>query len=410
MFESACALEKLKGGKMGRKGKEWMEKKENRRAVTVFLFAILFRLMLYAASVCMMAVTGDYQNGITFSDFLEAWKRWDGSAYLRIAENGYRGYQEEGQFLDIVFFPLYPWLIRLVALLAGDYRLSALLVSLFGYGIGCVYFDKIVCMEFGEEEGENALCALAVFPFSFFFGAMMTEALFLAVSAGFLYYLRKHCLGRAALFGFFACLTKLQGMLLPLCVIAELLCSGHGIVLLRQKNWKGFREKILWPGIRCVPMVFGFFIYLWMNYCVEGNPFRFLYYQKNHWMHTLGPVWDTVSYIRYYAGENWYNATGMGLWIPQLILFFVYLIGMGYGLWKKMRPVYLVYLAAFFLLTYSSTWLISGGRYTLSALPLFMLAGKFLTEHKKIGKLVLSFSFALMMIYLVGYYQWKQIM
>lgn len=395
---------------MAERIKERMEKKENKRAVEVFTFAILFRLVIYAASFCMMAVTGEYQSGITFSDFLEAWKRWDGAAYLRIAENGYLGYQENGQFLDIVFLPLYPWLIRCFSLFVGDYRLAAILVSLFGYGIGCVYFDKIVCMEFGEEEGENALLSLAVFPFAFFFGAMMTEALFLAVSSAFFYYLRKHCFKRASLLGFLACLTKLQGMLLPFCVIAELLYSEHGIALLKQKNWRAFWKKIFCQGMKCVPMVFGVFVYLWMNYRVEGDPFRFLYYQEHHWMHTLGPVWNTLFYMKHYAVENWYNSIGMGLWIPQLILFFIYPLGILYGFLKRLRPMYLVYLIAFFLLTYSSTWLISGGRYTLSALPLFMLAGNFLTEHKRAGKLILSFSFALMMIYLVGYYQWKQIM
>ena len=43
----------------------------------------------------------------------------------------------------------------------------------------------------------------------------------------------------------------------------------------------------------------------------------------------------------------------------------------------------MAYLIAFFTLTYSSTWLLSAGRYTLNALPLFMLLGAFAAKHKK---------------------------
>lgn len=72
--------------------------------------------------------------------------------------------------------------------------------------------------------------------------------------------------------------------------------------------------------------------------------------------------------------------------------------------------MYQVYLISFFVLTYSSTWLISGARYTVNALPLFMLGGEILENHRKVKQAVLAVSFALMIIYLIGWYEWKQIM
>lgn len=47
--------------------------------------------------------------------------------------------------------------------------------------------------------------------------------------------------------------------------------------------------------------------------------------------------------------------------------------------------MYLAYLIAFCLLTYSSSWLISAGRYTLSALPLFLLEGDWLQRHENVN-------------------------
>lgn len=388
----------------------WTETIKKNRSFCIFGYAILFRLMLYLASVAMMAVVGDYPQGITFSDFLDAWKRWDSLPYLRIAENGYKGYQENGQFLDIVFYPLYPWLIRLTEVFVGEFRLAGLMVSTLCFGVGSVYFDKLVSEEFGQEIAENAYLALLAFPFAFFFGSIMTESLFFAVTAAFFYYLRKHKWWIVCIIGFFACLTKIQGILLTLAVIAELFCCYHGFTLLKEKKWKEFLGKVIGNGLKCVPMVGGVLVYLLLNYLVEGDAFRFMYYQEHHWNHTVGPVWNTVKYMKEYVEGGWYTSMGMGLWVPQYLLFFVSVIAIIYGFVKKLPPAYQVYLIAFTLVTYSSTWLISGGRYTLSAMPLFILAGRFYTEHKGAKRILIPFSFAIMMIYLVGYFQWKQIM
>lgn len=393
-----------------RKLKAYTEKMKKNRALCVFGYALIIRMIFYLVSVCMMAVVGDYPEGITFSDFLDAWKRWDSAPYLRIAENGYRGYQENGQFLDIVFYPLYPWLVRTVNIFVGEFRLAGIFVSTVCFCIGSVYFDKLMIEEFGQEEAQNGYLALITFPFAFFFGAIMTESLFFALSAAFLYYLRKHRWWLVCGIGFLACLTKIQGVLLCFAVLAELLYSEKGGVLLKEKKWKTFGGKVIVNGLKCVPMIGGVLVYLLLNYLVEGDAFRFMYYQEHHWNHTAGPFWDTVRYSGEYAKGSWYTSTGMGLWVPQFILFFVSITAIIYGFVKKMRPTYQIYLIMFTLVTYSSTWLISGGRYTLSALPLFMLAGEFYTKHERVKKVMIPFSVALMMIYFVGYYQWKQIM
>ena len=70
----------------------------------------------------------------------------------------------------------------------------------------------------------------------------------------------------------------------------------------------------------------------------------------------------------------------------------------------------MTYLSAILTLTYSSTWLLSAGRYTLNALPLFMLLGAFAAKHKKSKVPIAVLSGMAMMIYMIGYYQWKQIM
>lgn len=400
---------------------EWMKEKEfdleisgiigNRsKEIKIFVSAVCFRMIIYIFSVCIMAIMGEFHDGITFSDFLEAWKRWDSAHYINIAENGYAGAIENGEHIFLVFYPLYPWIMRIVSLFGRDIRLCGILISVISYAVGSVFFYKITEMEFGEKAAENAVILISIFPFAFFFGSIATESLFFALAAIFFYYLRKHEWNKVALFGFFACLTKVQGLLLAFSVLIELFYYEKGILLVKNKKWKDFLKKVIYPGCVCALMLGGFMIYLGINYVVEGDAFRFMYYQKNHWGNALCPAWETVKYIRDYAIGGWYTSTGMSLWVPELLLFIGYLAAIIYGICKKIRPMYLIYLILFFLLTYSSTWLISAGRYTLSALPVFMLAGKVTEKHEKIKIPVMVFSSMLLMIYMIGYYSWKQIM
>ena len=230
------------------------------------------------------------------------------------------------------------------------------------------------------------------------------------MAAAFFYYLRNHTWGMTALLGFLACLTKVQGLLLAFSVLVELLYAEKGISLIRNKKWGEFFKRVIWPGCICALMLGGFWIYLLINYLVEGDFLKFMFYQKNHWGQGLSPMWETVGYVKDYAIGGWYTSTGMSLWVPELLLFIVYLAVIAYGIYRKIRPMYLSYLIFFFMLTYSCSWLLSAGRYTLSALPFFMLTGEAVKRREKWKIPVMVVSAMAMMLYMTGYYSWKQIM
>ena len=210
------------------------------RELSIFLYAVLFRIVFYLFSVVVMAVMGDYSGGITFSDFLEVWKRWDSQHYLNIAENGYAGAVENGEHIFLVFYPLLPWLLRCLAVFFHDMRFCGILLSTICYGIGCIYLCKIAEKEFEKEVALTATAAISVFPFGFFFGSILTESLFFAIASAFLYYVRQHKWSLVAILGFLACLTKVQGLLLAFAVLVELFYSENGIALLRDKSGKIF--------------------------------------------------------------------------------------------------------------------------------------------------------------------------
>lgn len=60
--------------------------------------------------------------------WFEIWNRWDAPHYLQLAEQGYKATGEDR--LLLVFYPLYPWVIRRFAFVfGGSYVWSAFFVS-----------------------------------------------------------------------------------------------------------------------------------------------------------------------------------------------------------------------------------------------------------------------------------------
>lgn len=382
----------------------------NGRNIKIFAGAIGFRIAMLVLGMIIMTMNGEFETGISFANFLNSWKRWDANGYLSIAENGYGAWIENDMYICLVFYPLFPWIIRAVSRILGNYILSGLIVSAVCFAISCVFLDKLMNLEYSKDEAENAVLGMTVFPFAFFFGTIMTESLFMAISTAFFYYLRKHNWTAVMFLGFLACMTKNQGILLTLPVLLEILYSNHFCSLVRCREWGKIIKDVVWPGIKCVPMIGGMGVYLWINYVIAGDPFIFLEYQKKNWNNSLLSIWDTMKYIMDYAFHNWHTSSGICIWIPEMLLFFVYLFAIIYGIRRKTRPSYMIYLIVWFFLTYSSSWLISGGRYTLSAMPLFMLEGKLLSDHSRLKMPIYGVSFALMIIFYFGYLTGKQIM
>lgn len=376
----------------------------------IYLKALGFRILCALLMFVVFILFSDFTNPISWRDFLDSFVRWDGSHYLNLAQNGYANAIEDGKHLFLVFYPMYPWLIRLAQLLVRDYVLAGILVSFLCYGGGCCFFYFLMEQEYGEKAAVHGLALISIFPFGFYYGMVMTESLYFLVASAFLYYVRNHKWELAGLWGILACLTKVQGILLFLAAFAEVCYSERPLLLLKERRFGIALKKCVLPLALVTVMFLGTGIYLLINYLVEGNPFRFMYYQRTHWGNALCAMPHTLKYIFSYVRNEWFHSAAMAIWIPELLLFFFYIASIVYGFIKKMRITYWVYLIAFFILTYSSTWLISGGRYTLSAIPVFMLGGQWMSGYEKEGKVVYFLSISLFMVYFIGNFMWKQVM
>ena len=146
---------------------------------------------------------------------LGVWQRFDTLWYLRIAEHGY------DLPAGVVFYPLYPWLIRGLSGLAGPMAAALLIstVAAFFYFWGLL---RLTRREFPDAQPLRTMLLAAAWPASFFFFAGYTEALAVALIVWCVSWAREERWVLAAVCAFAAGLTRSAGTLaiVPLAILA----------------------------------------------------------------------------------------------------------------------------------------------------------------------------------------------
>jgi hypothetical protein len=141
--------------------------------------------------------------------------RWDSVWFMAIADGGYGGAAREA------FFPLYPLLVRVAGALVGSALVGGALASTALLGVALVLLHRLVALDHERAVARNAVLVTALFPMSFFFSAVYSESLFLALSIGAVYAARRERWAWAGALGLLAAATRSAGVLLlvPLVMI-----------------------------------------------------------------------------------------------------------------------------------------------------------------------------------------------
>ncbi len=349
----------------------------------VVIWALFFRMFVYWFSSYIAPMFGI--NDI--SALATRWANWDGGHYLKLAELGYDGYIEDGKHLFLVFFPLYPWLIRALHVVISDYATCAYVITNVAFAVGCAYFYALLANEYSKKVAFRGVLLISVFPFAFFFGAVRTESLFFLTSMASIYYIRKHRFLTASIWGALAALTRMHGLLLVVPAAVEIITYYKPFKMLKEKDFKGFWSLVLHKVSCLFVTALGTLSYLFLNYRTTGNPFQFLIYQKEHWYQgsqyfskTLETIYSQIS------GTDLVKDNV--LWIPQLALFVFALIVLFYGI-RRIPATYSVYFFVYLFMNYSITWPLSCGRYMTCALPMFLILAESSRRHNYIYKTIL---------------------
>lgn len=408
-----------------------MEEKQmsnKQKYLCLFFIAIGFRIAMYLISALIMAFQIT-DGSLTLETFLANWCKWDANHYINIATNGYKGAVEvcdtcrdallakgvspdvmqNGQHLFLVFFPLYPYVLGFFHLIFSDIRIAGMIISTLAYAGGCVYMYRLVKLDYSEKVAVNSVILLSLFPFSFFFGGIMSEGLFFLVSAAMLYYIRSHKWWIAILFGILATMSRMQGALLVIPAGLELLFTYRPWDMVKNKDYSKLKEMI-GRGLSLLLMFLGTGVYLFINWSVDGLPFSFMIYQHSHWNQGACLPTKTLSYLFGNSfSANYDLQTRISLWIPQAVLAIVAVVILIYGI-KKLRAFHMGYSIAYVLLTYSATWLLSAGRYLSCCIPLFIVLALATEKKKWLMTVFITIFSILQTIYLVGFLNNMQIM
>jgi Dolichyl-phosphate-mannose-protein mannosyltransferase len=197
-----------------------------RIALTIAGFAIAFRLFSAFLALLVNVVFPDYAPAPftvwgTASPFWDAFARYDSGQYWQIARYGYTeggmAYVAGGRS-SIAFFPVYPLLMRYVGRAIGrspaDLYIGGLIVSWVAFAIALIAIYYLARLDLSRRRALRAVLLTAIFPFAFFFGAVYTEALFLAATAGAFYLFRTKRWLAGGLCGALATASRANGILM----------------------------------------------------------------------------------------------------------------------------------------------------------------------------------------------------
>ncbi|XHH09478.1 MAG: glycosyltransferase family 39 protein [Candidatus Bathyarchaeia archaeon] len=334
-------------------------------AILAILIVVVAKILVFTVGLAANALAGSVSASTLFTMF----NRWDAPHYLDIAQNWYVNTGDPANF--IVFFPLYPILIRLITVNFDYINISALIVANVCSLIGFFYLYKLAKLEFNSKVAVKAVLFMSIFPMAYFLSAPYTEGLFFALVIASIYYARVSRWEIAGLLSMFAALSRLAGLLLLPVLLVE---------YFHQKGWKprNVDYKIVWATLAAA----GFLIYLAINLQVTGEAFKFMEIQKVHWFNTLDPItglklaWSWAT-TRAYPENFSIGIAPITFAVFGLVMFIA-------AVWKRFRPVYLVYMFLTWGLAVSTSWWISVPRYIMAMFPMFILLGA-LTRNKAVN-------------------------
>jgi hypothetical protein len=315
---------------------------------------------------------------------LSVWGRWDAVHYLDIATQGYQG-------TDMAFFPLFPLLIRILGALVGNHLIAALLISNASFFFGLLYLYKLLEHEFDRSVARRAIFYVSIFPTAFYFSAAYTESLFFMLTVASFYYMRSHRWWIAGIFGFFASLTRVEGVLLIVPFAIEW--------FMQYRNELGRHITALFGGA-LIPL--GLFVYMAYLWVLRGDPLYFSHVQI-HWNRHLAPPW--VSVINAFhkiaiATQGQTIANQLMEVCFTALMITVLVVG-----WRSLRPSYIAYMALSILVPISTSSLMSMPRFALVLFPMYAILARD-GERPWVNNLIVAFSLPLLGLFTVLFADW----
>jgi len=367
-------------------------------ALTFLVTRVSIIVIAELASVVVGQRPGEHYAA-SANPMLAVWGRWDAEHYLGIATQGYHG-------TEMAFFPLYPLLIRIVGAVTGNHLIAGLLISNVASFFGLLFFYKLVEHQFNRHVAHRATFYISIFPTAVFFSAVYAESLFFALTVASFYYIRERKWLVAGVFGFFAALTRSEGVLLALPFFIEWMTVvfGNG-----RSVGASLKEAVKWPvdnlvrpliGLALVPAGLGTYMaYLWV---LRGDPLYFSHVQT-HWNRHLAPPWVSFAHT-FTVLRNAHSPTTIANELLE-VSFTLLMIGVLIAGWRRLRPSYLAYMALSILIPLCTSSLMSMPRFALVLFPMFVMFGLW-GGRRAVNNAIVAFSLPFLGLFTVLFADW----
>jgi len=319
--------------------------------------------------------------------------RFDSAYFLAIATQGYGRVSSD----RLAFYPGYPLVIRVVGVVCGSPVLAGALTSAGAFLAALVMLRRLTELELGRQAARATVLLLAFAPLSFFFTAIYSESLFLALSVGSLLAARTGRWRLACGLGAVAGITRITGLaLLP------------ALAIMRIRERGGFDRGLGW--LLALP---GVFVGNMAVLAVAGHSPTGMFSAEGAWHRVMvGPVGGLVAAavaaargaVGLLHGAPAYRVgEGVPFTLPleNLVLMIVLVMAL-LALWgcrRRLAPEYLAYALAVMMVCLSSPVpgepLGSFDRFALTIFPLWMVAGAWVARRRLVPIAVLLGSLAL---------------
>lgn len=323
-----------------------------------FLLSRLFIVAVAAVSLGRV-VPGEYW--IPVEGPLDWFFRWDAAWYLDVAQNGYH-FLREGEPSNVVFLPLFPWLMRLVSL--GG--LIPLPVAGYVAANGCLLGAAVWLRRLVRREGGGgatvrwAWAALFLGPVSFFFSTVYAESLFLMLSIGALCLAREQRWWWAGLLGALAALTRFVGFVLVVPLVWEFLTVHWA----ERARWR-LRDVVkLVPVLLPVAGIVAYAVLMWIQL---GDPLMY-FRGQSHWDRHFSRWWILFARESFWGQDLFFR-----VWFPATVLGAFGLLLLGVKL--RLRPTYLIYGLVFSFIYISARYVEALPRYFSVVAAFYLIVG-----------------------------------
>jgi hypothetical protein len=365
--------------------------------------------------------------------------RWDAAWYLVIAHYGYR--PDLGAFTAsrTAFFPLYPMGLSAIAHLGAPPILAGVLLSCGALALALYGIHRLTTLELGSdriskiagsEGGEVARLAVMVTafaPMAFFFSAVYSESLYLALSVGVFLCARQGRWAWVGMLGALAAATRSAGVVLLLPAVMlylygprEDLTPDFGAAARLRPNYR-LRRDFLWLAL--VPAGLG--IYMAYLACSGGDAGMPFHAQDVWGRHFAGPyvgVWDGAKAA--FAGARQLLAQGRHVYFPaaggspnivaghnlMLLVFLLAAVPMVVGVLRMLPLAYGVYTIVALALPLSypvaAQPLMSLPRFLVVLFPLSIWLAAWLAAHPRARMPVILGSGLLMACFVAQFATW----